>query len=441
MHCAACEHRIQKAVAQVTGVTQVRASLKRATLTIEYNQEIEPDVEPVFTELGQHGYTFSKQANVQQDALVCESPTKPTTSLWKRLRRAILSFAALYLFWIIILKPLLSSVPSATASASLSALILFGVVASLSTCLATTGAFLLAYSAERTRSWKETALIQGGRLAAFTIGGALLGAIGGTLPASSLVYGVIGLIFGVGFLWVGLHLLELAPSLASRGIHLPTQLFNMGERIRTTQGWYGPILVGAVTFVLPCGFTQTAQTIALASGSATRGALIMLSFALGTLPVLSGISFIGYVKNKKRVWLTSLTGAALVVFGISQFDGALTVFGAPFTIVSAFHSLTQSNTNAPAIGLDTQQQVVKMTVAYGAFSPDQLVIKKGVPVRWEIQGVDISGCASSIVVPSYGIRKVLSRGLNVVTFTPRTAGIIPFSCSMGMIRGEFRVTN
>ncbi len=101
-------------------------------------------------------------------------------------------------------------------------------------------------------------------------------------------------------------------------------------------------------------------------------------------------------------------------------------------------SLTQATTIPAA---QAQEQVVQMTVAYGTYSPSRFTLRKNVPVRWEINGVDVGGCADSIIAPSVGIRRDLQPGLNIIQFTPKRSGAIPFSCGMGMIRGSFTVVD
>ncbi len=202
-----------------------------------------------------------------------------------------------------------------------------------------------------------------------------------------------------------------------------------------------PFFVGAVTFVLPCGFTQTAQALALASGSAWRGSLMMTAFALGTLPVLLGLTAFGSAAAFKHRVLRLLTGAVLALFAFGQLDGGLTVLGSPLTLGGLADRMFNATAQAVAVPADAKEQVVKMTVAYGAFSPNRFTLRRGIPVRWEVNGVDVYGCASSIVVPKMRIWKALSKGLNVIEFTPTQDGVIPFSCSMGMIRGSFNVIN
>jgi plastocyanin domain-containing protein len=84
-------------------------------------------------------------------------------------------------------------------------------------------------------------------------------------------------------------------------------------------------------------------------------------------------------------------------------------------------------------------QVIKMTQSASGYSPKTLRVKAGVPVRWIITSESSFTCASSIVVPSLGIRTNLQKGENVIEFTPTEKGSIPYSCSMGMYRGTILV--
>src|SRR5690242_11676086 len=112
----------------------------------------------------------------------CVAPTLPLkTRLW----RAFLAIAAV-IFVASAVWPMISGfVPQAQSGASLLALLGLGAVASVSTCLGTTGAFFLAQSTKLTKRFDILAL-HVGRFAAFVFGGALLGQIGGALASSPL---------------------------------------------------------------------------------------------------------------------------------------------------------------------------------------------------------------------------------------------------------------
>lgn len=351
----------------------------------------------------------------------------PTLPLKTRLWRAFLAISGV-VFISSALWPMISGfVPQAQSGASLLALLGLGAVASVSTCLGSTGAFFLAESTKLTKRTDILALHLG-RFIAFVFGGALLGQIGGVLGSSPLFYGLLGLVLGSVFLMIGFQMLDVAPAWMRRMSFMPSLQL----------GAVGPSLMGASTFFFPCGFTQTAQGFALTSGSPLTGALFLGAFAIGTAPVLVGISFFGSSVSVKTPWLKLATGALLFVFAISQLDGGLTVLGSPFTFGSSVE-LVASSLGFGIPVAQAQEQVVQMTVAGGAFSPNRFTVKRGVPVLWAVEGEDVSGCASTLISPRLGITRTLARGTNIIRFTPKESGSIPFSCSMGMIRGSFTV--
>jgi len=91
------------------------------------------------------------------------------------------------------------------------------------------------------------------------------------------------------------------------------------------------------------------------------------------------------------------------------------------------------------ITLENGVQVIRMNESAQGYSPNTFTIKKGVPVRWEIQSLADRTCANALIVPDYKIRAFLKPGKNIVEFTPTQSGSIPFSCSMKMFTGNFDV--
>lgn len=440
MTCHSCEKIIAEMLNGIPGVMESEVSLKqgRAGVRLEDGAE-EPSLESLNRQLGTHGYALTSESGDGRIG-ACDVPPR-RDRLMGRIWRAFAALAVVGLASAFILGPLRELVPNVSAGASFGAMLVFGLVASVSTCLASTGGYLLAYNG-RPRNKYELTAVHAGRLAAFVAGGALLGAVGGALPGtSSSVHGLLAMTLGLVFLLMGLHMLELSPSLAQLGLTLPGGLSKLAARAANTEGHRTPYFVGAATFILPCGFTQTAQALALASGSPLTGAVILGAFALGTLPVLAGLSAFGSAAALKHKAVRLATGAVLSFFALGQIDGGLTVLGSPVTPGSLVASLTTQAAENAIPTVNAKEQIARMTVAYGSYAPRNLTVRKGVPVRWEIDGQDVSGCASSLVAPQLNLRLNLKSGLNVVNFTPLSTGTIPFSCGMGMIRGSFIVTD
>jgi len=73
----------------------------------------------------------------------------------------------------------------------------------------------------------------------------------------------------------------------------------------------------------------------------------------------------------------------------------------------------------------------------------QLVVKKGVPVRWNLKADanNLNSCNNALVIPAYGIEKQLQPGDNIIQFTPGESGTVSYSCWMGMIYGQIQVVD
>lgn len=357
----------------------------------------------------------------------------PQSSFSKRSVRAIVAIVIVAILASWFLPSVQRIMPALSGTAAFGSVIILGLVASVSTCLATTGGFILAYVAE-SPSRKRVALVHIGRMAAFVIGGSLLGALGGAVPSwSPTWYGLLTIIMGIGFLGVALQLFDIAPSWASLGIAAPESLRRLSDRVRHGSGPLAPFLVGSATFILPCGFTQTAQGLALVSGSAFNGGILMFAFALGTLPMLLGLTTFASKAKLSHPYMRIFAGAMLFLFAVGQLESAATIFGMGLPNVSA----------SPAVvaNTDVTEQTVDMIVSAFEYKPASFTVKKGVPVHWQIYARESSGCTSTLISRELGINKKLIRGMNDITFVAKRTGTIAFSCGMGMVKGSINVIN
>jgi hypothetical protein len=84
-------------------------------------------------------------------------------------------------------------------------------------------------------------------------------------------------------------------------------------------------------------------------------------------------------------------------------------------------------------------QNVKLSVSGGTYILTPSVLKKGIPVRMEVDLSSTVGCSRDIVISAFGVRKYVKSGDNIITFTPTQTGTINIACSMNMYRGSFTV--
>jgi hypothetical protein len=143
---------------------------------------------------------------------------------------------------------------------------------------------------------------------------------------------------------------------------------------------------------------------------------------------------------RNRAWITKKT------FILGLFIPLVIIFfvGAYFTVsnsnIFGFASLAASKDTK--LNNSNNFQEVNMELTYAGYSPNVLNIKKGIPVRWNINVKQMTGCTDSIMIESLGIKKDLQVGNNVIEFTPPDdVDEIKFSCWMRMVWGKFVVTD
>lgn len=164
----------------------------------------------------------------------------------------------------------------------------------------------------------------GGRILSYSMAGAIVGALGGMLSGLlpihyarlllQLVAGGFMLALGLylsGW-WVGLLRLERA------GSRLWRYLQPLGQRCLPVTTVAYAFRLGLVWGWLPCGLVYSVLVWSLSSGGALQGAMLMLSFGLGTLPLLLAV---GIWSARLTVWLRGrwlryLAGLLVMGYGV-----------------------------------------------------------------------------------------------------------------------------
>ena len=86
-------------------------------------------------------------------------------------------------------------------------------------------------------------------------------------------------------------------------------------------------------------------------------------------------------------------------------------------------------------------QRVKITVK-GGYTPDLVVVRRGVPVELAFYRDEASECTEEVVFNDFHIsRKLPAFRTTTVRLTPERAGEFTFNCGMGMVRGKLVVEN
>jgi sulfite exporter TauE/SafE len=284
-----------------------------------------------------------------------------------------------------------------------------------------------------------------GRIVSYLFFGGLIGLVGKAFQLSGPILGALTIIVGLVMLLLGLQLTGLFPRLANISFNLPAsipRLFGLKKRHEKEYSHSNSALVGALTFFMPCGFTQAMQLFAMSTGSFWRGALIMGAFALGTAPGLLSIGGLtSVIKGTFAKRFFKFAGVAVVALAILNISNGLNLTGVSSKISFGKNNPTKVSGDADGVTLENGFQVVRMTQAGSGYQPNTFTIKKGIPVRWIVDSKDSNTCAASLYSQQLNIKKFLQPGENVFEFNPDKVRTISFSCSMGMYRGSFTVVD
>jgi len=446
MHCKSCEILVEEELGKVKGIKKVSVDHRRDIAEIYYHGK-SPDLNAISAAIENAGYSvgeeekkgwFSKNKNDYQE----------------------LGMAALFLLGLyFILKGLgltsINILPSGDGGVTVPLILLIGLTAGFSTCMALVGGLVLGISARHNELHPEASAIEKfrphlffnlGRVLGYTFLGGLLGLLGSTIQLSAFSLGVLTIVVGLVMLIMGLQLIEIFPWAHKLKLTLPKGISRaLGIGLPAQAGGHqkeyshkNSMALGASTFFLPCGFTQAMQVIAISTGSFLYGALVMGLFALGTVPGLLTVGgLVSAVKGAFARKFFKFAGLVILIFALFNISNGLGLAG--FNL--AYGQAENINLNDPNVTLENGVQVVRMAETNSGYSPNSFTIKQGIPVKWIIDAQAPYSCAASISLPEFNIRKNLVKGENIIEFTPRETGRIPFSCSMGMYTGVFNVVD
>jgi uncharacterized protein len=438
MHCKSCEILVEEELKQIKNVKKVSVDHRKDQAEIYYHGN-SPDLNAINQAIEKAGYSVGKEEK--------RGWFSKNKADYKELGLAALFLLGLYF----ILKGLgltsLNILPSGDGGVTIPLILLIGLTAGFSTCMALVGGLTLGLSVKHNELHPEATPMEKfrphiffnlGRIVGFAILGGLLGLLGSTIQLSAMALGLLTILIGLIMLVMGLQLIDIFPWASKLRLTLPkglSRLLGIGSQ-QKEYSHKNSLVLGALTFFLPCGFTQAMQVIAISTGSFLYGAIVMSLFALGTMPGLLTVGGLtSAVKGAFARKFFKFAGLVVIAFAIFNISNGLGLAG--FNL--AYGQAIDINLNDPNVTMENGVQVVRMKELANGYSPNNFTIKQGIPVKWVIDAQAPYSCASTIVMNKFNIRKSLSAGENIINFTPTEIGRLPFSCSMGMYTGVFNV--
>jgi len=445
MHCASCEILIEKKLIELPNIKSVDASTAQGKVVIEYEGQ-KPWAHQLSKLFEKENYVFSEAS----EKILTNPPSNGVLTSFIIAAVIIATFLFLNKFG-------LSKLINVNSSSSLPTFFVCGLLAGISACAALVGGIILSMSKQwlSLYSTNDSMLVKSrphvmfniGRLFSYFLLGGVLGLIGKKLQLSLTFFSLLVIAISIVMVFLALQMIGIRYFKRFQFV-LPKSITRYIADTSNFKGRWMPVLMGALTFFLPCGFTITAQGLALLSGNFIQGGMIMFFFALGTLfPLLAiGLSSVKFSSSHHlSTQFLKVAGLVVLFFAIFNINSQLNVLG--FTgfnnIVSGAAQKNSGNQQSDLPPIVDGKQVLKINASASGYNPRNLKVRVGVPVRWEITDVGTSSCTNAIISRNLFDGQIdLTLGqTSIKEFTPQKVGQYKFSCWMGMITGVIEVVD
>jgi len=281
-----------------------------------------------------------------------------------------------------------------------------------------------------------------GKLVAYTVLGALLGAVGGAVQLSTAAHTMLQI--GAGLLIIVFGLAQLGvPGFRGIVVEPPQSWMKLVRNRARSQAALAPALLGLATVLIPCGVTLSVEALALASGSAATGAATMAVFVLGTGPLFA---VLGYAARKAATaWrgrLAAITGLVVLGMGLYTLNGGLELAGSPLAASRIAQTVGGSEAPADTTAASTVngRQTVVITARSGSYRPGNVQARSGVPTTLIVKSEGARGCIRSFVIPAQDKEAVLpENGETKIELGVLKPGRLDYACGMGMYTGIITV--
>ncbi|MCX8048971.1 MAG: sulfite exporter TauE/SafE family protein [Methylohalobius sp.] len=432
MHCTSCEKVIELALSKLPGVERVRSNFASQVVRVRFD--------PARTSLAEIFHIVESKG--YQCALI--DRTTRRKELFNRALGLVLGICGILLILyggsrFVERLPL----PDLNLQLSYGAVLVVGLITGFH-CVGMCGGFVLSYTAKSAQQGLPTYWLHLqyalGKLLSYTILGAGFGLLGAIVSFTPAVRGLAAILAGAFLIVYGFNMLHVfsafrvgfaMPRFLSRFVHKETH--------RTTQ----PFVIGLLNgLMIACGPLQAMYVMAAGTGDALEGAKLLFIFGVGTLPLMFGFGLLtSLISHRVTHKILNASGVLVISLGLIMLNRGLAMTGSGYDFNTLLQR-TEVTDSAPQTGGSAgkqSEQVIRMTVLASGYEPNRFVLKRGVPVKWVIEGKELTGCNRIILVPKLGLEIELKPGSQTVEFTPEEAGQIPWSCWMGMLHGKFEV--
>ena len=445
MHCTSCERLIEDSVRDINGVKSIKVDYVTKIGKVVFDQD-KTSLKKIFKVIEKKGYECSLPLENKKE--IKEDSGYYTLNL-KNAKLFGIIFGIIGVLLIAYFAFRFAgkiAIPEISQNMGYGLLFAVGLLTGFH-CVSMCGGFVVSYTAkhaqEGTKAHKSHFMYGLGKTISYTVIGAAFGLLGSIIAFTPMMRGIAGIVAGIFLVIFGLNMLNVFPWL--RKIRIKSPLFINKLIGKGSQKHSSPLIIGLLNgLMIACGPLQAMYIMAAGTGSMLEGAKILFVFALGTLPVMLGFGFLtSFISNKVTHKILKASGAIVIILGLIMVNRGIALTGSGLDTNSLIASVSANSDeiNGNIATLKGNHQEIRMEVNRDGWEPDKFVLQKGVPVRWIINGKEITGCNKAIQVPKLGLNFDIKQGEQVIEFTPEEEDTIPWSCWMGMIQGTFIVKN
>lgn len=413
MHCARCKITLEKNLLKIKNIKEVEIASSSACLTYINTLNKKSIIDCV----NKLGY-YTKEEYITENKETLEQNIK--------LKEFIIILITIVIILTISYKILgfniFNMIPTIDSKLTYGMLFITGLLTSFH-CISMCGAInMVAVINQNTNKRLKSPIFYNlGRIISYTLLGAFTGLIGNIISISKTVMGIIIIMSAIIMFFMSLNMLGV---LNLKNIKIP----------RTKLKVKSSFVIGLLNGLMPCGPLQAMQVYALSTSSPIKGALSMLIFGLGTVPLMltTGI-VLNITKGKTKVLLNKIASVLILILSITMLNRGLTSLG--------INVITPSNnyTNYEKATIKKDYQVVKINLDYDNYK--DILVQKDIPVKLiiNVEKDKLTGCNNQILINKFGIKKDLQEGENIIEFTPNKLGDYTYTCWMNMIKNNIKV--
>lgn len=409
--CTNCEDTIRKKLLQNKNIKEI--SFNKNICLIKYKGKI--NLNKIIDDICDLNY------------FTCEDYIKENINDLKNIRihEFILISILILITFLIIYKVfgynIFNVIPVIDSSISYGMLFFIGIFTSIH-CISMCGAINIIATKSK-KGVKNIILYNFGRVLSYTILGGIAGLIGSVFKFSEILSGIIILLAAI---------IMLIMSLSMLGICNLKNITLFKNKIHSRNSF----VIGLLNGLMPCGPLQAMQLYALSTSNFIYGALSMLLFGLGTVPLMFFSSFIfNNLKGKKKILLNKISAVLIFILSLGMIFRGISTLG--FNITNLFKNYGNYEKSI----IYNKYQEVNIDLSYDGY--EDIIVQKGIKVRLVINVSKkyLTGCNNEVVISEYGIRKELVEGKNIIEFMPTKEGIFTINCWMNMLNNSIKVVD